>query len=99
MTHRDAEGQRVGRPRGSFGWLARSGAIRARAVVCRERQIDICRLYEVVDEGREFGIRNGIAAAFGIGFPVISVRIRSARPAHRDRKSTRLNSSHLGISY
>src|ERR1035438_6533768 len=34
-----------------------------------------------------------------VPFELLKVRGECGRPRHRDRKSTRLNSSHLGISY
>ncbi len=36
VAHRDAVGERSSHPRGCFGWVARSCAILARAVICRQ---------------------------------------------------------------
>src|SRR5256885_16747992 len=43
--------------------------------------------------------RSGKGEAGGGGFSIFVVRCRRCRPGNRDRKSTRLNSSHLVISY
>src|SRR5690242_21362455 len=50
--------------------------------------------------GREFGQRAPSIALIRDGCSVQAVSPRRAQPpAHRDRKSTRLNSSHMSISY
>src|SRR3712207_8864164 len=45
------------------------------------------------------GSRTGLLAARAMGLPTSRVVAGSPSPAERDRKSTRLNSSHANISY
>src|SRR5262245_2091308 len=53
------------------------------------------------DEGHEFGIHKGLGLMPGqvVRFPEDGLRVPQIGWNQIDRKSTRLNSSHLGISY
>ena len=83
MARRDAIGQRGRDPGGSFAWFAASVAGSVRAVIRRQRHIEVSGNSHVVDEIRKRVIRIRIAAiALRVGRPVVEVGIRSARPTH-----------------
>src|SRR5205814_5570685 len=50
----------------------------------------------VGEQATQFALNNGSAA---LAHAVVQARARVRPPVWKDRKSTRLNSSHLGISY